>query len=114
MPKGQEAELAGFYLYCGQVLAWLPPLVFTAFNENPNINLAWGGIQLNVYIIISLVLYLQMPKWDECVEITQAENKIVSAAADDEGADDLSEDVEITQTKNKIVYNAAADNDDLS
>lgn len=79
MPKGQEAELAGFYLYCTQVLGWLPPLVFTLFNENPDIDISWGGVQLNIWIFIALIFYMCMPSWITCCEITEAENKILSA-----------------------------------
>ena len=54
MPKGQETELAGFYLYCNQVLAWLPPLVFTIMNEN-GFSLSWGGVHLNIYLFFWIV-----------------------------------------------------------
>lgn len=79
MPKGQETELAGFYLYCTQVLGWLPPLVFTLFNENPDIDISWAGVQLNIWIFISLIFYFCMPSWTTCCEITDAKNKILSA-----------------------------------
>lgn len=79
MPKGQEAELAGFYLYCTQILGWLPPLVFTFFNENPNIDISWGGVQLNIWIFLSLVCYQFLPSWSKCLEITEEENKILAA-----------------------------------
>merc|ERR1711907_349376 len=29
LPKGQEAEFAGFWVYCSQILAWLGPLLFS-------------------------------------------------------------------------------------
>ncbi len=77
MPSGQESELAGFYLYCGQVLGWLPPMVFTYLNENPNINISWGGVHLNIYIAISLVFYFLLPPWEKCLEIVGGENKII-------------------------------------
>ena len=76
MPKGQESELSGFYLYCTQVLVWLPPLVFTIMNES-DIPLNWGGVQLNFYIFLSLIFYQMMPSsWIDCVEISSTENKI--------------------------------------
>lgn len=82
MPKGQEAELAGFYLYCSQILAWLPPLVFTIFNENPNISLSWAGVQLNIYLFAALIFYQLMPSWEKCLEITDAENKILKVSTE--------------------------------
>lgn len=77
MPKGQEAELAGFYLYCTQVMGWLPPLIFTIMNESPGVELYWGGVHLNIYFFISFCLYSFLPKWEECVEITSGPNKMI-------------------------------------
>lgn len=34
LPRGQEAELAGFFVYCTQILGWLPPLLFSILVEN--------------------------------------------------------------------------------
>lgn len=87
MPKGQEAELAGFYLYCTQILGWLPPLVFTIFNESEAIDLSWGGVQLNIYLFVAAGLYQLMPAWDKCLEITDAENKILKAEEGDDTTD---------------------------
>lgn len=33
IPTGQDTELMGTYLFYGQVLTWLPPLLFTLLNE---------------------------------------------------------------------------------
>lgn len=33
IPDGQDAELMGFFLFSGQILTWLPPLIFTVLNE---------------------------------------------------------------------------------
>jgi MFS transporter, UMF1 family len=30
---GQDAELMGLYLFCGQAFTWIPPLVYTGMNE---------------------------------------------------------------------------------
>ncbi|KAL3795336.1 hypothetical protein HJC23_009509, partial [Cyclotella cryptica] len=48
IPKGQDAELMGMYLFAGQCLAWLPPLVFTAMNE--------AGVSIRISMV-SLVLF---------------------------------------------------------
>ncbi len=66
MPRGQEAELAGFYLYCTQILCWFPPLVFTLMNEG-GIPLNWGGMHLNIYFALALLCYMLMLPWDECI-----------------------------------------------
>ena len=59
MPKGQESELAGFYLYCGQILAWLPNLIFTIMNES-DLSLSWAGIHLNIYYAIAAFFYIYL------------------------------------------------------
>ena len=79
MPTGQEAELAGLFVYCSQILVWLPPFVFTLFNESPSIDQSWGGVQLNIYIFIAVIFYQLMPSWDKCLEITDADNKILKS-----------------------------------
>lgn len=76
MPKGQEAELAGFHLYCTQIMVWLPPLVFTVMNEN-SISLSWGGVSLNIYLFISLAFYQLMPSWETCLQVGSEDNKIL-------------------------------------
>ncbi len=76
MPKGQEAELAGFFLYCTQIIGWLPPLIFTIMNESDcSLNLA--GMHLNIYLSIAFVGYCLMAPWEQCLEAAQ-ENKMLS------------------------------------
>lgn len=82
IPEGQDSELAGFFLYCTQILSWLPPFVFTIMNEN-GISLAWGGVHLNIYLFISWLFYQMMPCWTECLESTSGDNKILGAKIDD-------------------------------
>lgn len=70
VPKGNETEIAGFFLYCTQVLGWLPPLVFTEMNEY-GIPLKWGGIHLNIYLVIALICYFCMAPWSHCLDLVQ-------------------------------------------
>ena len=75
MPEGQESELSGFFIYCTQILGWLPPLVFTIMNET-GINLSWGGIHLNIYLFLGLCLLQLMPTWKKCMDDTSGPNKM--------------------------------------
>eukprot|EP00979_Chaetoceros_neogracilis_P018029 scaffold10550_cov271-Chaetoceros_neogracile.AAC.8 len=70
VPQGQESELAGFFLYCSQILGWLPPLVFTLMNEK-GIALKYGGAHLNIYLFVALMCYHLMLPWDQCLEAVQ-------------------------------------------
>lgn len=76
VPAGQESELSGFFLYCTQILSWLPNLIFTLMNE-AGVNLSWGGIHLNAYLLVALICNQLMLPWDECVSIARQENKMI-------------------------------------
>jgi MFS-type transporter involved in bile tolerance (Atg22 family) len=53
-PTGQETELMSVYLFCGQVLSWLLPLLFTILNE-AGVSMSIGLASLNVFFAIGLV-----------------------------------------------------------
>jgi MFS-type transporter involved in bile tolerance (Atg22 family) len=53
-PTGQETELMSVYLFCGQVLSWLLPLLFTILNE-AGVSMSIGLASLNVFFAIRLV-----------------------------------------------------------
>jgi MFS-type transporter involved in bile tolerance (Atg22 family) len=59
IPEGQDTELMGIFLFSGQCLSWLPPLVFTAINE-AGISQRIGVASLDVYLVISLFCYWVM------------------------------------------------------
>ena len=82
MPKGQEAELAGFFLYCTQIIGWLPPLVFTIMNEY-DFSLNIAGMHLNLYLAIALIGYCLIAPWEECIEASK-DNKMVEEAKPNE------------------------------
>ena len=76
VPQGQESELAGLFLYCSQILGWLPTLVFTLMNEK-GIALKYGGAHLNIYLFVALMCYHFMLPWDQCLEAVQR-NKMLN------------------------------------
>jgi MFS-type transporter involved in bile tolerance (Atg22 family) len=59
IPEGQDAELMGFYLFSGQSLTWIPPLVFTAVNES-GVSQRVGVATLDGFFVIGFVCYLFM------------------------------------------------------
>jgi len=57
IPDGQDTELMGVFLFAGQVLTWLPPLIFTMLNEsgvNPRVGI---GIQSVFFLLAILSLH---------------------------------------------------------
>ena len=59
IPDGQDAELMGVFLFSGQCLSWIPPLVFTAMNE-AGVSQQIGVATLDVYFLIAMGAYLMM------------------------------------------------------
>lgn len=56
VPGGQNAELSGAYLFFRQVLAWLPPLLFTILNES-DVSLRWAISSLDILFLLGLMSY---------------------------------------------------------
>jgi ABC-type transport system involved in multi-copper enzyme maturation permease subunit len=61
IPRGQEAELMGMYLLCGQFFAWLPPMVFTLLNEM-GYPMTYGLASLAMFFIAGIFCILMMSR----------------------------------------------------
>lgn len=93
IPKHKDAELMGAYLFFGQILAWLPPLVFTALNE-AGISIRINMLSLILFWFISVV----------CLQIMGPYENALRAASDaiDESSpadDNAAQSVEELQSK---------------
>eukprot|EP00934_Nitzschia_sp_Nitz4_P006401 Nitzschia sp. Nitz4//scaffold155_size52807//30637//32354//NITZ4_006801-RA/size52807-augustus-gene-0.54-mRNA-1//-1//CDS//3329537384//6391//frame0 len=64
LPKGQEAELSGFFVYCSQVLVWLPPLIFSVMVE-ANVEQTWGVVSVTGFLLIGIGLAECSAPWPE-------------------------------------------------
>jgi UMF1 family MFS transporter len=69
IPAGQDAELMGVYIFAGQVLTWLPPLIFTAMNE-AGISQSVGIGILSISFFLGLIGLFMMGDYDKAVEQT--------------------------------------------
>ena len=68
IPRGQEAELMGVYIFACQILSWLPPFVFTALNEC-GFSMRAGLFSLNGYFFVSLlVLHVLFREYTDAVQ----------------------------------------------
>lgn len=70
LPRGQEAELSGFFLYCSQILGWAPALLFTILVEN-NVSQTYGVMSVSIFLIIAIIALSCAAPWDEIVEESQ-------------------------------------------
>jgi MFS-type transporter involved in bile tolerance (Atg22 family) len=66
MPKGQEAELSGFFVCSTQLLLWLPPLLFVIVIEN-NIAQKYGWLPVAAFLLIAAGLLSMTGTWEEIV-----------------------------------------------
>ena len=66
LPTGQEAELSGFYVYCTQILGWLPPLIFTIMVES-NIDQKYGILVVQAFFGVAIV-FLSLINWEVALE----------------------------------------------
>jgi MFS-type transporter involved in bile tolerance (Atg22 family) len=64
IPEGQDTELMGFFLFSGQCLSWIPPLVYTAINE-AGISQRVGLASLDACFILSFICYFLMGGYKE-------------------------------------------------
>lgn len=73
LPQGLEAELAGFFVYCTQILGWLPPLLFTLLVEN-SVHQKYGVMITCSFFLIAVVLLRFAAPWDEIVAEAQKQH----------------------------------------
>ena len=74
IPAGQESELMGIYIFAGQILGWMPPLIFTALNEK-GINMKFGLIADACFFLAALfimVTFIGVRGFDNAVTLAQA------------------------------------------
>ena len=64
VPHGLEAELSGLYVYCSQIIAWLPPLLFSVLVE-AKVDMGFGVIAVSGFAIIAVALLSMAAPWPE-------------------------------------------------
>jgi MFS-type transporter involved in bile tolerance (Atg22 family) len=86
IPAGQDAELMGLYLFAGQVITWVPPLLFTGMNE-AGVSQRIGIISLDVFFCVSIIAYFFMGSYKEASEMASRHKP--DAPQTQENLDDL-------------------------
>lgn len=69
VPKGQEAEIAGFYNFCSVILGWLPTLVFSICTEN-NVDQQYAFMAAISFFLPGILFLMCSGKWEEIIEET--------------------------------------------
>ena len=92
LPKGKEAEIAGFRVYMSMILAWLPPLLFSVVVEN-GIDQKYGMIVMSCFVLLAaLILKMCAGTWEDIlVESGRSERQLSQGErpADSESVSEL-------------------------
>jgi hypothetical protein len=84
LPKGQEAELSGFFVYCTQILGWLPPLIFSVLVQS-NIDQKYGILAVQAFFAVAIA-FVSMIRWADAVEQVHG-REFVTNDGDETGGD---------------------------
>jgi len=82
LPKGQEAELAGFRVYCSMILSWLPPLLFSVLIQN-GVDAKWGmTVMASFLLLAATLLKFGAGTWDEIIQESGRSESTEDAASE--------------------------------
>ena len=96
LPPGQEAEFAGFFVYCTIILAWLPPLIFSIIIESGAPD-EWSIALIGFFQILGVLCLFMIPSWDVVLEGTK--NKLEDLYPDDHQEQDNPKEEEQLETQ---------------
>ena len=67
LPKCHDSEMAGFFVYCSQVLVWLPPLIFSVLDQG-GFDQSFGVLAVASFGLIAVAIISTMPPWPDVVK----------------------------------------------
>ena len=67
IPVGKEAELAGFFVYCTQILGWLPPLIFSLLVES-DVSQGVGVVVISSFFLFSIASMSMAGSWQAMID----------------------------------------------
>ena len=89
LPKGQEAELSGFYVYSSQILGWLPPLLFSVMVE-ANVRQTYGVVAVGCFLPLAAGIISCAAPWpdilEDCGRGLKTEQEVVDVSSNEEYA----------------------------
>jgi MFS-type transporter involved in bile tolerance (Atg22 family) len=67
VPPDQEAELAGFFVYCTIIMTWVPSLLYSIIVEKGK-DEQYGLIPICILQLLSMISISMIPEWDDVLE----------------------------------------------
>ena len=101
---GQEAEMMGLYLLLHQILSWLPPLVFTLWNEN-GFAMTYGMGSLSVFFVVSTLSLCCMGDYDDALRTLSRHHHSGDAASANDNYDNTSLELKESSTLPVKIHN---------
>eukprot|EP00550_Attheya_septentrionalis_P002669 CAMPEP_0198290240 /NCGR_PEP_ID=MMETSP1449-20131203/8187_1 /TAXON_ID=420275 /ORGANISM="Attheya septentrionalis, Strain CCMP2084" /LENGTH=548 /DNA_ID=CAMNT_0043988723 /DNA_START=9 /DNA_END=1655 /DNA_ORIENTATION=- len=75
IPPGQDAQLMGTYLFAGQILTWLPPLIFTSLNE-AGVSMRISVASLDVFFVCAFSILFLIDDYQSVVDLAKQTGRI--------------------------------------
>ena len=69
IPSGKEAEISGFFVYCTQILGWLPPLLFSLLVE-AQVDQGIGVMCISCFFLVAIAIMAMSAPWREILDET--------------------------------------------
>jgi MFS-type transporter involved in bile tolerance (Atg22 family) len=89
IPRGQESELMGLYLFSGLVFSWLPPFLFTLLNE-VGASMRIGLASLNLFFAGGFIFLKKIGDYQDAVDFALSRGSCGGDDDDDNDAKRLS------------------------
>jgi MFS-type transporter involved in bile tolerance (Atg22 family) len=102
LPKGQEAELSGFFVYCTQILGWLPPLIFSVMVE-AKVSQTYGVVAVSAFLLIAVALVSCSAPWEDILRESGRVKEINLMEEDASAASGEEIDIEEAVSGKKVV-----------
>lgn len=74
MPRNQDSELSGFYVYSTNILVWLPPLVFSGLVQN-GISQSFGVFVVAMFAVVAILIICCFPAWKNMLSVFHKEEE---------------------------------------
>ena len=75
IPKGQEFEIMGLISFFGQIVGWMPVLVFTALNE-AGVSMRWGLGSISFFLVMSFLISLGCGSYENAVKSVELSSEM--------------------------------------
>ena len=68
IPKGKETEMMGLISFFGQILGWLPALIFTVMNER-GVDMRWSMSIVSYFLLTSCLITFLCGSYEDAVAL---------------------------------------------